>query len=59
MSVSVTGQQQKYGPVCFETASLVGGVFDNNICLVVLKLAQRQQDDISLINPDLYGKSEC
>lgn len=37
----------------FEISSLVSGVFDDDICLVVLEIPQREQYDVSLIYPDL------
>ena len=35
------------------TPSFVGSVFDDHICLVVLELSEREEDDVSLVNPDL------
>ncbi len=34
---------------------LISCVFDNNIGLVVLEVSQRQEDDVSLVNPDLQS----
>ena len=34
---------------------LISSVFDDNIGLVVLEVSQRQEDDISLVNPDLQS----
>ena len=34
---------------------LISCVFDDNIGLVVLEVSQRQEDDISLVNPDLQS----
>jgi hypothetical protein len=36
-----------------EIPSLISGVFDDDVCLVVLEVPQRKQDDVSLIYPDL------
>ena len=35
------------------TSSFIGGVLDNNIRFVILKIPEREQDDVSLIDPDL------
>lgn len=36
----------------------VGGVFHNHICLVVLEVSQRQQDDITLVDPHLHQNEQ-
>jgi hypothetical protein len=35
------------------TSSFIGGVFDDDIRFVILEIAQREQNDVSLIDPDL------
>lgn len=40
-------------------SGLISSVFDDDIGLVVLKVSQRQQDDISLVDPDLQSGARC
>jgi hypothetical protein len=37
-------------------AGLVGRVLENHIALLVLVLAERDKDDISIVDPDLLAK---
>ena len=39
-----------------ERASLVGGVLENDVALLVLVVAKGQQDDITLVDPDLLAE---
>lgn len=36
-------------------AGFVGSVFNNDVRLIILEIAQREQDDVSLVNPDLLA----
>lgn len=49
VNLSVLGQLA----VGLETPGLVGGVFHDHVALLVLVLAQRQEDDVALVDPDL------
>jgi hypothetical protein len=44
------------GNARFQIPRLVSGIFDNYIGLVVLELSQREEDDISLVDPDLASR---
>ena len=39
-----------------ERASLVGGVLEDDVALLVLVVAKGQQDDITLVDPDLLAE---
>lgn len=39
-----------------QTSGLVGVVLENDISLFVLVIAEREKDDISLVDPDLLTK---
>ena len=39
--------------VGFERAGFVGGVLEDDVALLILVVAEREKDDISLINPNL------
>ncbi|KAL3955075.1 hypothetical protein ACCO45_010638 [Purpureocillium lilacinum] len=38
-----------------ESSGLIGGVLEDNIALVVLEVAQGEEDDVALVNPDLLS----
>ena len=40
--------------VGLQVTGLLGVVLENDICLVVLEITERDQNDISLVDPDLF-----
>ena len=55
----MSGDRVYGGGVRRTATSLVGGVLDNDIRLVVLEVTQRNEDDVSLVNPNLgQGRSD-
>ena len=40
--------------VGLQVTGLLGVVLENDICLVVLEVTERDQNDISLVDPDLF-----
>ena len=53
LTIAIISSKYQLGERALTTASLIGRVFDNDICFAVLKVSERKQDDIALINPDL------
>lgn len=39
-------------------SGLISCILDDDICLVVLEVSQRQEHDISLVDPDLERQSQ-
>jgi hypothetical protein len=37
-----------------QRTGLIGGVLEDNVALLVLVLAQRDQDDVAVVDPDLF-----
>ena len=42
--------------VGLEGAGLVGGVLEDDVALVVLVVAEREEDDVALVDPDLLAE---
>lgn len=42
--------------VGLQGAGLVGGVLEDHVALLVLVVAERQQDDVALVDPDLLAQ---
>lgn len=42
--------------VGLETAGLIGAVFENHVALLILVIAEREQDDIALVDPHLLAQ---
>lgn len=39
---------------CVQRTGLIGGVLEDDIALFVLVLAQRDQDDVAVVDPNLF-----
>jgi hypothetical protein len=46
----INGKGERIGRTA---TGFVGGVLDDDVCLVILELAEGDEDDISLVNPNL------
>ena len=41
--------------VCFETSGFVCAVFEDDVALFVLVVTQREENDVALVDPDLFA----
>lgn len=42
--------------VCFQGTGLIGAVLEDHVALLVLVVAEREQDDVALVDPNLLAK---
>ena len=45
-----------YLPVGFQTSCFVGRIFEDYIAFLILVIAERKEDDVALVDPDLLAQ---